>query len=639
RHGREDWSRTDSDPRQDARGPGPRRAGARLLRAPRPHGRRAAPGTSLVVLGAGRRKGRRDPPVQDLLRRRALRGGGGVPARRQRPVLRRRARRPPHGPAEDGGLRDGPVARRADPRGRQRPGRADGAREPRRPRREQERQARGDGRALRRHDGLPRARGGLFRVLRHGLRGHRREPRPRGHRRVRDGRGEPPGLHGPARQADAAVQPPDRGEDAARRHGVDGLPRGALHVPRGHGRRRADRVVRADARGAPVVGGLEDLRLHARAAHRLGAPRAPGEPRRQRLLLAQPQRRRDDAQVHRARPEAPLRQGLVLRPLPPGPGLRGQHHVPDDRPVRGGLPEPGLLRLRPDVRDARRRVARRPPAEPFDPRRRRRLRGLHHRPRARRRRAPRRDDLLHGREPRGRRLRAQPRRRRGDGRDLHEGLQARGGRRVLRDLRRGHGRRRLDGRLRGRRRDGRVVEAQLRPGAGHLRRPAARVRPVDARAVGPRRRLRRARGPARRRRAVGRGGVQDHRRPGDHDGRRPRGRGLRRGRGGRRAGRAPHRRRVGGHHRGPAQRGRLLLAQDRPQQDRPHEGEAPRRGGRAARGRPLRGQARRRRRAQRLLLLGALHADLGHGDQDGRPGRHVEPRAVEDEAGVALGVW
>jgi len=64
----------------------------------------------------------------------------------------------------------------------------------------------------------------------------------------------------------------------------------------GDGGRRANRVVRGPFGEAPGRGRLEDLLLHPRAPHWQRAPGAPGKPRHQRLLLAQPQR--PQRQVH-----------------------------------------------------------------------------------------------------------------------------------------------------------------------------------------------------------------------------------------------------------------------------------------------------------------------------------------------------
>ena len=187
-----------------------------------------------------------------------------------------RPRRPPPRPAEDGGLRHGPRARAADPRGREGEGAVAGALLPRRPRRVEVGAAGGDAGALRRHDGVPRAGGGVPRLVRRAVRGDRREPRPRGDRRVRDRRGQPRGDAQGAQQADDAVQARGCREDAARRPRLDRLPRRQVHVARGDDRRRAARVVRGGRLDPPGRRRLEDLRLHPRAADRLGAPRAAG---------------------------------------------------------------------------------------------------------------------------------------------------------------------------------------------------------------------------------------------------------------------------------------------------------------------------------------------------------------------------
>ena len=166
---------------------------------------------------------------------------------------------------------------------------------------------------------------------------------------------------------------------------------------------------------------------------------------------------------------------------------------------------------------------------------------------------------------------------------------------------------RRDGEHVRRRPDDRLVEAQLRPRAGRLRRAPDRVRPVDARAAGPGRRPGRAGGAAHRRRAERRGVV-----PGRGRRRRPRGGRLRDG--GRGAGRLLDRRRHGLGDRRPAERGRQLLAENRPEQDRAHEGETPRRGGRAARGQAS--SRRTRRTSPRSSRAGGPTRDPGDGLED-----------------------
>ena len=93
---------------------------------------------------------------------------------------------------------------------------------------------------------------------------------------------------------------------------------------------------------------------HARD-HRLGAARPAGVPRRQRLLLAQPQRRRCSQALHRAssaRP--PADQGLVLA------HFHLSHDYEDSMSFPAGLNR-GDVRLRADGGDDGALDARRPP--------------------------------------------------------------------------------------------------------------------------------------------------------------------------------------------------------------------------------------------------------------------------------------
>mmetsp|Transcript_26203 Transcript_26203/g.52225 ORF Transcript_26203/g.52225 Transcript_26203/m.52225 type:complete len:282 (+) Transcript_26203:691-1536(+) len=235
--------------------------------------------------------------------------------------------------------------------------------------------------------------------------------------------------------------------------------------------------------------------VHARAAQRIRSAGPPGEPRRERLLLAEPQRRVQVPEIYRARAGAPLREGVVQRPLPSGAGLPGLHHVSLHSQGTGTLPQPRLLRLRPDQRHARRHQPGRPPAEPPHPRQQKRLRDLHRRPPERRGGPRGRHHHLHRRQPRGGRL--QPRRHHGrPGRAL-QGLRALRRRRLPRARRR---LRALHGRGRGQdprghpRRLQEMVVHVRRTRVGHAQGDAHRVRPVHARAPRPGRRRGRARG-------------------------------------------------------------------------------------------------------------------------------------------------
>merc|ERR1711939_549858 len=218
--------------------------------------------------------------------------------------------------------------------------------------------------------------------------------------------GVPPSLG----QGHAAVLPRDRPQDAVSRSWVHQIPRRDLHVPRGLRRRRAGQVVRG-ARGLEAGrGGLVHFLLFPRADYWQWRPRPAGEPRGERLLLAEPQRRarRGPAELHRYCAQKPADQGLVQRPLPSVARLRGLDHVP-------GRQQPRVVRLRPDGLHDGSLVQRRAETLALHPGQRARLRDLHRRPLEGWRVTTRRDRDLRGRVRRGRRsvldprLRARPR--------------------------------------------------------------------------------------------------------------------------------------------------------------------------------------------------------------------------------------
>mmetsp|Transcript_3109 Transcript_3109/g.8126 ORF Transcript_3109/g.8126 Transcript_3109/m.8126 type:complete len:232 (-) Transcript_3109:16-711(-) len=230
-------------------------------------------------------------------------------------------------------------------------------------------------------------------------------------------------------------------------------------------------MVRGHCRAPPRCRWLEDLRVFACATDRLGTARAAGEPRGKRMLLAQPLRRGEHRQVHRAGPAAPMHQGLVLGALPPRPGLRRQHHVPYHPARARALPQPWLLRLRPDLRHAQGHLARHAAAEQGPAREQGRLRDLHGQPRRGRKAASGRLHHLLRLQPRGWRLRARACRAQGEHK-VHQGLLTNRGRRELPSLRRRRKVHRPHERQVRRQRHHLLVAHELRPGAGDLRRSA-----------------------------------------------------------------------------------------------------------------------------------------------------------------------
>mmetsp|Transcript_1458 Transcript_1458/g.2184 ORF Transcript_1458/g.2184 Transcript_1458/m.2184 type:complete len:225 (+) Transcript_1458:826-1500(+) len=199
------------------------------------------------------------------------------------------------------------------------------------------------------------------------------------------------------------------------------------------------------------------------------------------MLLVEPFRREELQKIYRDRQGAQVHQGMVQRTLPPGTGLPGLHHLPHHRSIRGTLPQSRLLRLRPDLRHARRDLPRRPPAIPPPPRHERRLRDMHRRPPRRRQGPRRRHHHLPQRDERGGRVRARGRGLRS--RQLLQGVPAPVRRSRVRVL----GRRRGPvhaGARSGYGGDCGVVEAELRPGAGGGQWDDAGVRQEHAGSVG-----------------------------------------------------------------------------------------------------------------------------------------------------------